>query len=67
MSCAAPPWRLLSLPRRAGNACLAQRRFPDVGEQVPITALINASPWYAGFEAAVALYEDQTGNVLTST
>ena len=38
--------------------------FPEVGEQVPITALINASPWFSGFEAVVALYEEQTGNVI---
>ncbi|MCE6076467.1 extracellular solute-binding protein [Agrobacterium vitis] len=36
--------------------------FPEVGEQVPITVLINASPWFSGYEAAVALYEEQTGN-----
>ncbi|MFT4013842.1 MAG: extracellular solute-binding protein [Paracoccus sp. (in: a-proteobacteria)] len=36
--------------------------FPEVGEQVPITILINASPWFSGYEAAVALYSEQTGN-----
>ena len=36
--------------------------FADVGSQPPITILINSSPWYAGFEKAVELYEKQTGN-----
>ncbi|MCZ8106728.1 MAG: extracellular solute-binding protein, partial [Burkholderiales bacterium] len=36
--------------------------FVDVGKHAPITILINASPWYAGFEAAVDLYSKQTGN-----
>jgi multiple sugar transport system substrate-binding protein len=36
--------------------------FLDVGKQPPITILINASPWFAGFQAATALYEQQTGN-----
>ncbi len=36
--------------------------FVEVGKQAPITILINASPWYAGFEKAVDLYSQQTGN-----
>ena len=36
--------------------------FPDVGKQQPITILINASPWYDGFENVVSLYEKDTGN-----
>ncbi|WEX08674.1 extracellular solute-binding protein [Chelativorans sp. AA-79] len=40
----------------------AQDSFLDVGQQEPITILINSSPWYAGFEAVVGLYEEQTGN-----
>lgn len=36
--------------------------YLDVGEQEPISILINASPWYAGFEAVVDLYVEQTGN-----
>ncbi|QRM56163.1 extracellular solute-binding protein [Sinorhizobium sp. BG8] len=48
----------------AATPVLAQEDFPDVGEQVPITVLINASPWFSGYEAAVALYEEQTGNVV---
>lgn len=43
-------------------SALAQESFADVGEQEPITILINASPWYAGFENVVSLYEEQTGN-----
>jgi multiple sugar transport system substrate-binding protein len=38
--------------------------FLDVGKQAQITVLINSSPWYAGFEGVVALYEEQTGNVV---
>jgi multiple sugar transport system substrate-binding protein len=45
----------------AGSAT-AQQTFLDVGKQPPITILINASPWYAGFEHVVQLYEKQTGN-----
>jgi multiple sugar transport system substrate-binding protein len=50
----------------AGVAALtapaAAETFLDVGKQAPITILINASPWYNGFEAVVGMYEDQTGN-----
>lgn len=48
----------------AATPSAAQEAFPEVGEQVPITVLINASPWFSGYEAAVALYEEQTGNVI---
>lgn len=41
---------------------MAADSFLDVGSQVPITILINSSPWYAGFEAVVDEYVDQTGN-----
>lgn len=41
---------------------VAQAPFADVGRQPNITILINASPWYAGFERVVQLYEQQTGN-----
>lgn len=54
MGVAATLW--LAQPGRAADS------FLDVGEQVPITILINASPWYAGFEAIVDEYVDQTGN-----
>jgi multiple sugar transport system substrate-binding protein len=40
----------------------AQKPFLDVGKQPPITILVNSSPWYGGFEKAVELYEQQTGN-----
>ena len=50
----------------AGVAALATpaaaASFLDVGQQAPITILINASPWYNGFEAVVGMYEEQTGN-----
>ncbi|WP_210529706.1 extracellular solute-binding protein [Rubellimicrobium arenae] len=48
----------------AGVPALAQDSFLDVGEQEPITILINSSPWYGGFESVVALYEEQTGNLV---
>jgi multiple sugar transport system substrate-binding protein len=60
-------------PRRALLLCtalsavagpVAAQSFLEVGEQPPITVLINSSPWYGGFEAVVALYEEQTGNVV---
>jgi multiple sugar transport system substrate-binding protein len=46
------------------GAAGAQDAFLDVGKQEPITILINSSPWYAGFENVVALYEEQTGNTV---
>jgi multiple sugar transport system substrate-binding protein len=46
----------------AATTSVAQQPFADVGKQPPITILINSSPWYAGFEKAVDLYEQQTGN-----
>ncbi len=45
----------------AGTA-QAQAPFADVGRQPPISILINSSPWFAGFEKTVELYEKQTGN-----
>ncbi len=46
----------------AGIPVQAQQPFAAVGAQPPITILVNSSPWYAGFEKAVELYEKQTGN-----
>lgn len=46
----------------AARSAGAQQPFADVGKQPPITILINSSPWYAGFEKTVELYEKQTGN-----
>ncbi len=43
-----------------GGAALAQTT--SVGKHPPISILINSSPWYAGFEKVVQLYEQQTGN-----
>ncbi|GAB4530881.1 MAG: ABC transporter substrate-binding protein [Anaerolineae bacterium] len=40
----------------------AEKIFLDVGQQPPITILINDSPWFGGFEKLVELYEEQTGN-----
>jgi multiple sugar transport system substrate-binding protein len=44
------------------SPALAQANFLDVGKQLPITILINSSPWLGGFQSVVALYEQQTGN-----
>lgn len=40
----------------------AQAPFAEVGQQPPITILINSSPWFSGFERIVQLYEQQTRN-----
>lgn len=62
---------MLTLNRRAllaGTALVwaalpaSAASFLDVGEQEPISILINSSPWYGGFEAVVDLYVEQTGN-----
>lgn len=45
-----------------GGLAMADEGSLDVGKQAPITILINASPWYAGFEHVVDLYTKQTGN-----
>jgi multiple sugar transport system substrate-binding protein len=39
--------------------------FLDVGKQPPISILVNSSPWYAGLQSVVGLYEKQTGNKVT--
>lgn len=31
-------------------------------DQVPITIVINQSPWFPGFQSVVELYEEETGN-----
>ncbi len=46
----------------ASSPASAQEKFLDVGKQAPISILINASPWYNGFESVVVEYEKQTGN-----
>jgi multiple sugar transport system substrate-binding protein len=46
----------------AARPGLTQPSFLDVGKQVPITILINSSPWLGGFQSVAALYEQQTGN-----
>lgn len=53
----------LALAVAASAPALAQSPV-DVGKQPPITILINASPWFAGFQSAVELYTKQTGNVV---
>jgi multiple sugar transport system substrate-binding protein len=55
---------LLCTALSAVTGPVAAQSFLEVGEQPPITVLINSSPWYGGFEAVVALYEEQTGNVV---
>lgn len=46
----------------AVSPVVAQTGFLDVGKQVPITILINSSPWLGGFQSVAGLYEQQTGN-----
>src|SRR5690348_4038207 len=48
----------------ASAPALAGDSFVDVGKQASITILINASPWYDGFQDVVSLYEQQTGNTV---
>lgn len=49
-------------PPKAALTKPTKTLFLDVGKQAPFTFLINQSPWYAGFEKTVQLYEKQTGN-----
>lgn len=53
---------VMLLAGSAGLPTFAQESYLEVGEQEPITILVNSSPWYNGFEAVVDLYMDQTGN-----
>ena len=48
----------------AASPAMAADSFMDVGKQAPITILINASPWYNGFESVVNLYEEQTAPLI---
>jgi multiple sugar transport system substrate-binding protein len=43
----------------------AAESFLDVGKQPPISILVNSSPWYAGLQSVVGLYQEQTGNKVT--
>jgi multiple sugar transport system substrate-binding protein len=52
-----------ALAASAAGTASAQTSL-DVGKHPPITILINSSPWYAGFEKVVKLYERQTGNTI---
>lgn len=48
----------------AGTAALllAGAGAGSAQDQVPITIVINQSPWFGGFQSVVELYEEQTGN-----
>ena len=46
----------------ATSAAVAGGAFAQ--DAAPITILINSSPWYAGFEAVVEKYEEETGNTV---
>jgi multiple sugar transport system substrate-binding protein len=64
------PLGLAALALAAGLAAApaaAQAPFADVGQQPPITILINSSPWFAGFERVSQLYEQQTPTCSIST
>jgi multiple sugar transport system substrate-binding protein len=60
----APPAEQPKEEAPAPTQAPAKEVFLDVGQQPPITMLINDSPWFAGFEKLVGLYEEQTGNVV---
>jgi multiple sugar transport system substrate-binding protein len=62
-----PFWRTLAALFSAAVAALASgtaaaQGGASVSKHPPISILINSSPWYAGFEKVVVLYEQQTGN-----
>src|SRR5215213_11713580 len=38
------------------------RASAQAGKQVPITIVINQSPWFEGFRKTVELYEKESGN-----
>ena len=48
----------------AGTAMTAALAAPALAEEVPITIVINQSPWFPGFQAVVELYEETTGNTV---
>ncbi|HEX2556297.1 MAG TPA: extracellular solute-binding protein [Microvirga sp.] len=63
------PWRITAtalasatLATLTAGTALAQQGAAAIGKHPPISILINSSPWYAGFEKVVGLYEQQTGN-----
>ena len=56
---------LAALAGAAIAAPAAAESFLDVGKQPPISILVNSSPWYAGLQSVVGLYEKQTGNKVT--
>jgi multiple sugar transport system substrate-binding protein len=58
------PKEQAATPTEAQPEAPAKEVFLDVGQQPPITILVNDSPWFGGFEAVVQLYEEQTGNVV---
>ncbi|MBB3237393.1 ABC transporter substrate-binding protein [Phyllobacterium endophyticum] len=49
---------VFTLPLAAMNASNAQ-------DQVPITIVINQSPWFAGFQTVVGQYQEKTGNTVS--
>ncbi len=63
-----PPAKGPSLSRRgfvgaaAATGLLATRRARAAGSEVPITMVINQSPWLDGFVKTVDRYEKETGN-----
>ncbi|WP_319529699.1 extracellular solute-binding protein [uncultured Cohaesibacter sp.] len=45
-----------------GTALAAVLTAPALAAEVPITIVINQSPWFPGFQSVVELYEETTGN-----
>ena len=47
-----------------GTALAAVFSAPALAAEVPITIVINQSPWFPGFQSVVELYEETTGNTV---
>jgi multiple sugar transport system substrate-binding protein len=61
--CAAPVTAPTTSESAAGTG--AAPAAETAAQVVPITILINDSPWYPGFEALVEKYKEDTGNEVT--
>ncbi|WP_372571652.1 ABC transporter substrate-binding protein [Ruegeria jejuensis] len=48
----------------SGAAMALSLTAAQAADQVPITIVINQSPWFPGFQSVVELYEETTGNTI---
>lgn len=48
----------------SGAAMALSLTAAQAADQVPITIVINQSPWFPGFQSVVELYEETTGNTV---